>query len=1310
MIRHIPCGDFVNDSERRAVERLKARLQSVSGHWVLLSNLNHAQHSGRRADEIDIVVIGPPGVSTIEVKHWDAGYLSRQGSTVDTEADRIDAKAKRIAGTLRPRLDPGFVAGKLLLTKGTGRFDRGRRPSPRGVNVFGLSEWRELLDVDGPERLSSEQIALAAQLLEPRTQLALRGDLRAFVGLINLERLSDRADAFHRIYRGQHATRRDRVILHLYDLSASDAANALDLARREFDTIQHWQKAPFMPSLLDSFQEADGYPGELFFFSLVDPAAPALAERGADGDWEIPSRLDYARACVDALRELHRPQDAADALPTLHRQITPRSLRVRHNNRPLLTELNLTRLGDAVTLAPATTDFGDLAPFYAPEVREGGLAVADTRSDVYSLCRTLRLLFEEDDPLSRAIDVVLATGCAAAPAERISLEDIAEGLARVSTPSAPEPKNADVLPAAEFWDEDTVVPFQQSRYKVINRLGGGGVGQTFKVVELDTDSDERFGTYVAKLIRDEEDGKTVIRAYKLARAYTTHPNLSAIHEIAPEWERDRFVALLKWVEGIPMSDLTGVMSLYAEKIGEDSDANLALRWLDELSTALGELHRVGLVHGDVSPRNIIIQGGTAVLTDYDTVLRAGATPCRSTLPYSSPSVQQRVRIEPADDVYALAASLFHALTDREPFRHGAERRKDQGLCWDGIAGFERLRPFLNRATDPEPTRRFNDAADALAFLDGLRQVAPATPPSLSGCQAFAMPPVTVSPPPLRRLTENQNPWLDELLRSYPGSRHGVRETRGLDSAFAASTYVETRLDQVLLDDIQADQVNLVILFGNAGDGKTAVLQHLARNLGLAEIHSERRVWEMTLPDGRRLMVNLDGAAAWQGRDANDLLDELFAPFHTRDIPRDRVHIVAVNNGKLLEWIETRPASTWLTQALRQVLLFDDASPEPRFRLIDLNRRSLVGGIDAADGQLTTDFLNQLIDRLLGSRQDHDPWQSCSGCTAQQRCSAWHSVRTLRDPDTGPRLRLRLTELLQGCHQRGEVHITARELRAALSYCLFGIDDCADLHANPDYRPTAFWQRAFDADAPQRQGELLGEMARFDPALETDPAIDRLLLRETADKGAGCLADARRRAWLLSPGAPGRGNVRLAHGRHLHRFRKLPLLAEQDAAALLHDLCLGIARLEDLPGLAFKSEQIGQGVPLRISPRTPTETAFWVIKPWDRFRLEPALPSAADGLERLHTHLHLIYRYADGADETLILGLELFHLLLELKDGMQLSGVGEEGIFANLEIFTQRLASEDARELRGWHPSEEDRLFRVQVIQRDGRQRLVRQYG
>ena len=583
MVRHIPCGTFVNESERLACARLSAKLQTAPGDWIILSNLNHAQHPSVRSDEIDAVVIGPPGVFVLEVKHWDAEYLRKNPQIAEREADRIDTKAKRVAGKLRTRLDPGFVAARLLLTRGEVRFDAARRPSPHGVGVFGLPECADLVAVGGREQLSPDQIELAARLLEPNVKVALSGELRTFAGLVNLERLSNKIDAFHRIYRGQHPTRRDRVILHLYDLSATQEKQALDLARREFETIQRWQKSPFVPSLLDSFQEAEGYPGELVFYSLVDPAAPTLSERCKDSGWDLRARLAYARAACAALRQFHQPQDP-NLTAIVHRRLSPESLHVRHNGAPLFTDFNLTRLQDAETISTAQVDFGDLLP------------------------------------------------------------------------------------------------------------------------------------YVAKLVRDAVDGEAAILAYKRVRAYTTHPNLSTIHAFAPAWEPDRFVALMKWVEGQPLHDLTGVLDLYAEDLGEASAEALAQRWLLNLCTALGELHRVGPVHGDVSPKNLIVQGGTLILTDYDTVAQTGEMARGGTFPYTSPAVQARTAIQPADDLYALAASLFHCLTDREPFTYGTERRRDRGLNWDGIEGYATLRPFLDRATHPEPAQRFADALEGCRFL------------------------------------------------------------------------------------------------------------------------------------------------------------------------------------------------------------------------------------------------------------------------------------------------------------------------------------------------------------------------------------------------------------------------------------------------------------------------------------------------------------------------------------------------------------------------------------------------------------------
>lgn len=1301
MVRHIPCGPFANKSEWLALERLRNKLQPAQGLWVLLSNLDHSRHAGARSDEIDCVAIGPSGVTVIEVKHWDAAYLRQHPEVVEREADRVNAKTRRVAGKLRPRLEVGLVEGRLLLTRGEVRFDDGKRPRIRGVDVFGLPEWSELVAAGGYQALSDQQVELAARLLEPTVKLALTGDLRAFGGLINLERLSPKAESFHRVYRGQHPTRRDRVVLHLFDLSARDERQSLALARREYDSIQRWQKSPFVPSLLDSFQEAEGYPGELYFYSLVDPAAATLAERARDLAWDAPARLAFARSALAALRAFHRPDDP-DLTAICHRRISPTSLRVRHNNQPLFTDFSLARLADGQTLADAQVDLAGLGSLVAPEVRHGGVGAADARSDVFALCATLLTLFDGEG--QDEIRAILSRGLSDSPDERAPLEDLIAEVDRLRTPSAGDPGPvAAALPGPEFWDEDTVVPFKDSRFKILGRLGQGGVGQTFKVVEIDTRSDEKFGTYVAKLVRDAGNGEAAIRAYRQVRAYTTHPNLSTIHEIAPEWAADRFVALMKWVEGMPLSDLAGVLPLYAEDLGETDPQDLARRWLLDLCAALNELHRAGLVHGDVSPRNLIVQGGQVVLTDYDTVTSIGTTPRGGTIPFASPSVQARTGVQPADDLYALAASLFQVFADREPFLYGAERRKDLGLNWDGITGWEGLKPFLDRATHPDAGQRFADAFAAREFLAALARAKE----TLAGDEDAASneEEVVVIRPPT--LTPNQVPWLTSLLSSYPGSPHGNSEARGLDTEFAERTYVETGLDEILFDRIQAGEVNLVILFGNAGDGKTAFLQHLAKRLGLADIHSSRRVWETGLANGQRLMVNLDGAAAWEGRRANQLLSQLFEPFHTPDFPRDRVHIVAVNNGKLLEWIESQPEATWLTAPLRRVLLGEEVDLTPRFTLIDLNRRSLVGGIDRDQGSVATGFLDALLTRFLGT--DADPWEPCRTCTAQGRCTAWHSVQTLRDPELGPRVRARLARLLQACHQRGEIHITARELRGALSYCLFGVHDCAELHADPDLAPPHLWQRAFDAHSAYRQGELLAEMLRFDPALDADPVLDRILLHEARARAwQGGLAESRRRAWFLRGEREPGGAIRLAEGLHHARFRDVPLMSPGEREALLRDLCLGIARLEDLPPLAFADAHLARGVPMRITPRTPTDSAFWVVKSWERFGLKPLLPVGDEGLEVLHTHLALTYHYAGGDEEALLLGLELFHLLLALKDGAQLSGIAEEGVFANLEIFTQRLAEEDPRELYGWHPAEDEQIFRVRVLARDGRQVLVRE--
>ena len=130
------------------------------------------------------------------------------------------------------------------------------------------------------------------------------------------------------------------------------------------------------------------------------------------------------------------------------------------------------------------------------------------------------------------------------------------------------------------------------------------------------------------------------------------------------------------------------------------------------------------------------------------------------------------------------------------------------------------------------------------------------------------------------------------------------------------------------------------------------------------------------------------------------------------------------------------------------------------------------------------------------------------------------------------------------------------------------------------------------------------------------------------------------------------------------------------------------------------------VPLRITPRTPTETEFWIEKKIDAFRLVADLPPETAGLDRLHRQASLLYSYRDGREERLRLGAELFHLLLELAEGYQLGDVSTDDTFAHLSIFVQRLIREDDRRVLAWNPMQDEALYEVSAKTVEGRQQKI----
>ena len=1331
------CGPAANESELKAFEHLKTRLQSTEGadEWVLLTNLAFSVTHQLQSDEIDMVAIGPPGIQVIEVKHWTAQWVDRNPEIVVQEADKLTNKARKIGSTLRKLVsDLPLADGAILLTQDSSKVKTLQGKKVRGVNFFSLKEWRDILQVDSPSALNALEIKKLGKALEPKSSIAMDGSLRRIAGYVNLELRTPKEERFHRIYKGSHSVRQDRAILHLYDLSAGDEKNAEALASREFDALHRMQLYPWAPRILDSYQEAPAFSGEMYFFTVVDPAAPCVEDRSSDNSWHTPARLSFARSVVGALVELHGTDPEGG--PVLHRNLTPKTILVKHDNTPFLMGFGLAKLPSELSVGAAGAPPGGWDPAVAPEVREKGLSVADQRSDVYSLCASLAVLFDEtEEHQAEEIMVALHKGMAENPEDRPNLQALEAAFSKLlgeSIPSAPPPP-------ARFWTEDQIVRFRDRDYRIISRLGSGGVGVTFKVVEINRTTKEDIGTYVGKVAHNEETGTRVLTAYTLARPHTArHSNLSAIFEVAREYRENNFISLMTWIEGSPLAEFMGLLPLLAEDEQEESIEALALRWLRSMCEALHVLHRNGLAHGDVSPRNMIVSGSDLVLTDYDFVCKIGKLASGHGTPlYCSPSYEDSRPMSPSDDLYALAASFFHVLFEKEPFLYADGRAKERGLNWDGLdhSGYSILIDFLDKATHPDPAMRFHSVSEALEVLDASkrRELLPgmvkqdkglSEPPGSSDVEAKVQEETD--------LREQQVEWLRSLLQSYPGSHWGNRETRGLDSPFAIQTYVETDLEEALLRDIRERRARLVILCGNAGDGKTALLQDLASRLGLGKHLSSERIIEWRLRDGSVIRMNLDGSAAWKDRSADELLDEFLTPFQDGPPEEDVVHLLAINDGRLLEWIE-RSEDTPLINELFDLLQGDDMDGNSHIRFINLNQRSLVGGIQPDRKGIQMGFLERLMDQLYGAEDAYEIWDPCQTCTAKERCEVFRAARIfgpdgvagMENPEIRSRARQRLFEALQAVHLCGEIHITVRELRAALVYILFGIHFCEDFHGGPDETIVPYWDRAFQPGSYGRQGDVLKELPRFDPALEAHPQIDRYVIsRPYADSANAApryphlkLESARRRAYfewteghiLHVAGDP--NALDLARGRHLRLFRTIPLENEEMDSShrdkVCSHLCDGIARLEDLPPQALDRPNV---VPLRITPRTPTETAFWVEKSVTGFRIEADLPPEREGLDRLHRNVFLIYLCRDGREERLRLGAELFHLLLELADGYQLGDISSEDTFAHLSIFIQRLVREDERELMAWNPMEEESIFRLSAridqILEDPFQRMV----
>ena len=214
-----------------------------------------------------------------------------------------------------------------------------------------------------------------------------------------------------------------------------------------------------------------------------------------------------------------------------------------------------------------------------------------------------------------------------------------------------------------------------SHYRVLGKLGGGGMGVVYKA------EDTRLGRQVALKFLPEEmaqDKQALERFKREARSASAlnHPNICTIHDI--DEHQGRLFMVMELLQGQTLADRISGKPLPTEFV-----LTLSIQIADALACA----HAAGITHRDLKPANVMVSAeervkvldfGLAKLTEIDTsdgeTAATGLTHVGVVLgtpAYVSPEQVQGRKVDSRTDIFSFGAMLYEMVTGRRAFQSGS---------------------------------------------------------------------------------------------------------------------------------------------------------------------------------------------------------------------------------------------------------------------------------------------------------------------------------------------------------------------------------------------------------------------------------------------------------------------------------------------------------------------------------------------------------------------------------------------------------------------------------------------------------------
>jgi eukaryotic-like serine/threonine-protein kinase len=263
-----------------------------------------------------------------------------------------------------------------------------------------------------------------------------------------------------------------------------------------------------------------------------------------------------------------------------------------------------------------------------------------------------------------------------------------------------------------------------SHYKILEKLGEGGMGIVYKAHDIKLDRTVALKFLPPHLTQSEEDKQRFIREAKAAAALN-HPHICTIHSV-DDHDGGQFI-VMEYVDGTTLRH-------QLETINAKSET--AIDYALQIAEALAEAHEKGIVHRDIKPENIMVDSKNRIkVMDFGLARIAGSLNLTQTgstvgtILYMSPEQVRGEQIDHRTDIWSLGVVMYEMLTGTLPFKGEYEHAVSYRILNEDPQDITKIasipnpdiQEIIRKSLAKDPVKRFSNIGEMISELHKFRE-------------------------------------------------------------------------------------------------------------------------------------------------------------------------------------------------------------------------------------------------------------------------------------------------------------------------------------------------------------------------------------------------------------------------------------------------------------------------------------------------------------------------------------------------------------------------------------------------------------